>query len=56
MVGRDAFCFEACEDAIGDRIPPRGDVVVEVVGGNMTQVCQSRRENDRVIIEYSDQQ
>ena len=52
--GSDAGGFEPDEGAVGDGITPRRDAVVEVVGGNMTQVCQSRREKDRVIIEYSD--
>ena len=41
---------------VGDEISPRRDSVVKMVGGHMTEVCQSRRQQDRVIIEDSQQQ
>ena len=56
LIGRNPGCVEPDQRTVGYEIAPRGQAVVEMVGGNVSQVCQSRRQQHRVVIDESHQQ
>ena len=55
VIGRDAGSVESDERPVGYEITPGGQTVVEMVGGDVSQVSQRRRQQQRVIINEAHQ-
>jgi hypothetical protein len=53
MVGCDTGSPELYESPVGYRIPTGGHPVMKMVSGDVSQVRQHRRQEDRMVIEYA---
>jgi len=56
VVGRDEGCVESDPCPVGHEITPRGQTVVEMIGGGMSLASQHRRQQNRVIVKDPNQQ
>ena len=50
MFGRDSGRIELNHRPVGDEITPRPQAIVEMVGGDVSQVSKHSRQQQRVII------